>query len=690
MPKDFLTDDEMSKLSPEPGPGPAGQKSSAPDFIPDSDMDTLTAKGHAKDIRVPHAFNPKAKEGKTDVAGAMATGMDNYVDAFTGGYAPQVQAVTDPITSPIAKHGIYFAWKHGLLPGLDKDLAPKTFEEFDAQQPKDGDSYMERRDNARKGIEQESRRHPLAATVGTGGGIVGQALTIGALTGGAGAAAAGAGEAAEGANAVKKASMAKKLLEGAKIGGVMGALQNPGDVEGEISPLQLGDRGHGFLTGAATGVAGTALAEGAMGLGRGAMNAGQTLKDYAEEKAFKALGPVLKNVRKAYGSGSLQRIGRQLLDEGIVTPGASLSDIGGRVEEQLGKRGKNIGEIINDVDSKLKDPAFLKGLNPEQAAAVEKSSFNPKKVADDLKAKILPKLKQAVGGGAEAAKVEAMLDDLASRGDSMSTKQLQEMKQATDKLFNEKDWYTEGKPSKEAMKSIRGVLKDHLEAQANALDSATGGQGGRLKAENRAYGNLADATGIVNDRVNRNIANRFMSPSDYGMAGVGAVVGGLSGDGDIEDHLKRAAIGAGLGFANKGMRLYGNPIVASAADSVSKFLLKDPAKLQVWAKPLLQMAEKNPTAIPAAINAIARRTGFQSEDQTQEKQVLSNPALVQKFQDNPALIDNIQNPKLRAALKARFHGSSGESRMRSSSPGPQNHTFVPQDQSQKQFTEGNQ
>lgn len=101
------------------------------------------------------------------------------------------------------------------------------------------DSYLQSRDATVNRMQQENQDNPVTATVGKGLGMVGQVAGA-AVTGGASALPTAFGDAA---------------IAGAKIGAVYGGLSNPGDTQGQIAPVQLGDRLKNALIGAPFGAA---------------------------------------------------------------------------------------------------------------------------------------------------------------------------------------------------------------------------------------------------------------------------------------------------------------------------------------------------------------------------------------------------------------------------------------------------
>jgi len=145
-----------------------------------------------------HSYDPKKMAGEAEAA------IQGFGTTATLGYLPQIQAGLEPVTDKL------FSFFTG------KDAAP------------DERSYVQRRDAHIDRGERLGQEHPTASMLGKGAGIGTSLLIPGA------AAAKGSG-----------------LLAKMGLAGLMGAAYNPGDVKGEVSPIQPGPR---LATGAASSV----------------------------------------------------------------------------------------------------------------------------------------------------------------------------------------------------------------------------------------------------------------------------------------------------------------------------------------------------------------------------------------------------------------------------------------------------
>lgn len=210
----------------------------------------------------------------------------------------------------------------------------------------------------------------------------------------------------------------------------------------------------------------------------------------------------------------------------------------------------------------------------------------------------------------------------------MSVRRTNDIKGAMDDVINYARNPLSKEPAKEAAfsaarKVLSGKIDDSIaEVSPELLDE--------LKAANRDYGYSKQIGNIANDRVSREAANRFMSPSDYWVSGVGAIGGAMTGD-SFEKRLRNAAVGGSLGVMNQAARKYGNPLLATGLDKMASGVSKIPS--------VTGLAAKSPIAYQAGIQSLASDRPFVSGD------------LLERAEANPGVLNQITNPRLRDALE---------------------------------------
>ncbi len=458
-------------------------------------------------------------------------------------------------------------------------------------------SYTELRDEKLREGESRAKEHPVANLAGTVAGIVGPGMLAPVVRGGTALA---------------------RIASGAKIGGAYGLLANPGDVEGEVGaqPTERLKRGAlGALTGGLT-----------QGVLEGASKVAGSLKGRAEEKAFKASGAMLKDFRKAEGSEKINELGRLMLDKGMVKPGASYDDIAHAASQVKAESGSKIGDLISEL-----------GLQESLAGA---KNLPREKIAGNLRERLIEK--SPVEGTESTQKLyETLINKFQSGEENMGIQSANDMRLKVKELINWKRLPTDDIPPKERYyRALYDELKGGLEGQTDEVASMVGKSSDYrgLKSE---YGGSKTIEKIATDRALREKANRFFSPSDYLSGGLGAA-GGFASGGDIESKLKNAAVGASIGLANKAARSYGPGLQATGYDAMSRAISK--ASTAGSANPML--AQVIPQSIAEKITGMGK---FEKDSSA-----ASDPKVIDFFKSNPQLLENVQDPKIRANIERKI------------------------------------
>lgn len=457
--------------------------------------------------------------------------LSSFGDAASLGYLPQLRAMAEPLTDRAFK----------AVTGADVEPAPLS------QVIPMGPDYIASRDQASKEIAKQRQDQPVASLLG---GLAGSVATAPLLGGTAGA-----------------ATKLGRIGQAVKGGAIAGLLQNPGDVEGAVSPLQLGERAQGAvqggLLGGAAGTTGEAL--GAAGKALGSIPA--KLEQYGQTKAFKSSGAMLKDFRKAFDKGKVEELGQEMIDSGLVKPGSTFEDVASQGAELKKQVGTRIGEIYDQVKSKIGDTATV---NTDQA------------YSDLIDAISNPKVRPKLGAKAYDDRMLTEIEDIVKNKDQLTNpKFLNEVIGELDQKINYAKRANELPVYQEGFLELRRALRKQLNDTVELVGKEAGNPelANELKALNKRYGNLSEISTIAKDRVSRENANRMFGLTDTILASGGAA-GGFASSGDghgVEGALKGAALGAALGGANKLARTYGNPLVATGATRLGQALQNVPS-----------------------------------------------------------------------------------------------------------------
>jgi len=468
------------------------------------------------------------------------------------------------------------------------------------------DDYLKARDGYLRESKKLSDEHPIASGAGMLAGGLSTALI-------------------PGVGAAKGATALARIGNAAKTSAVIGGAYNPGDTEGEISPLQLGDRGinaaKGFVIGG-----------GLQGLGEGVSKAvtgsGNYFKNLAEEKAVKATGAMKRDFKNLGSQEKVNDLGRTLLDEKIVTPFSRPKEIANRIGSKIGETADDLKVQLQKADDVLQRP---EGFNMENATTDQINAYlkgqpSTKQIRDNLVAEI----KQSYKGAPEeelAPAIDKIDMWLKNKPEYMSVSELQELKTGLNNFLKKSDFYAP-QPSiaKEGLLSIRKGAKEAIEGKANAAAEVMGEAGGGIKATNKRFGQLLEAQDLVDDAIGRDAANRSISLTDTISGAAGGTIAGIPG-----------AIASTAG--NKLGRMYGNSLMATGFDKVSKTLLQSPR--------FLKMSQENPKAFASMVNGLANNPKFNANPQTQQ----NNTPLLDRLSDDPSKMDVLKNEKLKEQLQ---------------------------------------
>jgi hypothetical protein len=471
------------------------------------------------------------------------------------GYGPELQAAGEAVTEFLTPK-----------PKDVQELEAQGFKVQGAPKPTFGERV--------KGFEAREERLAEEAPVAYGaGGLLG---TV------AGAVPAASGTMALAGKAIPAAAKLGTVGQAALTSGVQGALEKQ---EGD-----LGDRVQSGLLSAAMG---GGFAKGAELAGKGLQSFSKipkTLEKYGYKKAFKATGPVMKDVKRAMARGDdfIDDVGRELMDRGIVKPGATFEDIAEGADAVRRQAGERIGEVYNRVSEELSDPKTFFKLKPDAQKLIRETNLNPTEFADEMLVKFGDELKGKPSGKKVLAHVEGLLDDLRANGDITGIKEMQEFKSGLDDLIKYNKDIADEPLSKQYTKKVRDFLSDKIQARVDAFDKAMGGKGEllqELKTQNRLYGIMSEAQRNARERIMRESGNRFVSLTDTiagaGGGAVGGAIGAATADNPeeaLERGLKGALVGSLAGGINKAGRLYGNPLLARGAQKAGQALGKVPGR----------------------------------------------------------------------------------------------------------------
>lgn len=380
--------------------------------------------------------------------------------------------------------------------------------------------------------------------------------------------------------------------KGAKLASVAGRAALEGAIQGyggsEASGLDLAkDTAIGSVIGGTLGAAGGALGNKI----ESALNARKLSKNLArmaEEKSALALGANKSDFNTAKKLLASRKLGRQALDQGIVSPLASTDEMLGRALN-LKETG---GEGLNSLYSKIDESGL--------------SSFSPNQVADTFESKFAPEYRTPINK-AEVGQFENTLQSMKARGDSG-------IDPATGKSIYNNIPMSEAQALKNELKSVaypKGkapidpsakqlMAQDAVRTVDEAMMQSAEGASGKLGAD------MADAfkksksqygTGIEAEKLlmNKQAGEKTTNPlkTVSNMVDVGAVAAApFTGGESLKGLLGKKLVEAAAGKRHQ--------VIAIGADKLSKLIENNPEKLGKFANVLSSAAKRGPKALAAA------------------------------------------------------------------------------------------
>lgn len=376
-----------------------------------------------------------------------------------------------------------------------------------------------------------------------------------------------------GAAFINPVPVAGAISQATKLPGALARIGESAAVLGADTALRGGDVSGAVTAGAIGGVAGEALG-GAVGK---FAKLPESLKAFAEQRAVKAaIGQNAAALKKMGDIENIQKFGRELLtaDQAGAPAVKAFTNVEEAADAAAAKKelwGGRIG-LISDMVDNVK-PQAVSGANIAQKI---------RDYAGEIK---------AVGKGAglkERLEQEAMnfdkLGNMSVKDAMIAKNQFKFDPQTPDLLVSDKD----------VINKINRFVSNEMDETIEAVGNKS------LRSEyakaKEKYGIYKTITDAAEKREKQNIANRFISPSDYAVGGLGFLGAALDGnDSRVQDAI--IAVGAGLG--NKFARTRGSAFAAKSADVARNLIGSSPEALGKYYEILSKAAARGNPALTA-------------------------------------------------------------------------------------------
>lgn len=476
---------------------------------------------------------PEAPPPPTDNYSTAESGLEGLGQGISFGYLPQLQSLAEV--------------------GLNKVLP----ESMGGQDPTL--TYQSAKDKWLKRNQAIATEDPLAYA---GGNVAGSLLL-------------------PGMGAAKGASVVGRTLKAAGTGGVMGAIYNPGDVEGKsIDPknitaedLQIAERLDNAQTGALLGGA-------AQGLGSLLGKTKDVLSKGRQELALKLAGARKAHFKDIEKFKTGPKIEEFLDRHGLTSVGKTYDDVLAKSKEVVESAGKQIGAIHDEVADTLELAAKD---HPTVRAFFQKNQLTARDMAADVLKTARKELRGTAGGKQALGQLRSEMKNLASLdgrktttrtiqqpttykgslGETINTtkpvtikttkipetpfKSLLKYRESLDDVAKWNKTFNESTGGQKALKIARRVIKDKMDKRIDEIDrvaKAAGIKGlpnlSKLKGLNKEYGTAKTVQNMSADKAAAEAAKANVGLLET-IAGTGYAASEIA---QGKDPLK--AIGTGL------------------------------------------------------------------------------------------------------------------------------------------------
>jgi hypothetical protein len=499
----------------------------------------------------------------------------------------------------------------GYLPQLqaaaEEYLMPDPNKEVDAQLRGQGfqipeSSYVQKRDENIARQERQFQENPGHSLAGMAAGI---GVTAPIATATAGAAGLGKG-----------VGMMSRAKDAAMAGAGYSALVNPGDIEGEVNPLQASERAGNAAKGAALGVVAQGAGEVAAKTGEAIRKAPEFSDKIANVAAVKSIGAIGRDFKKLFGGNNAQGIGETLIKKNIVKTGDSIDEIAQKTMAAKAETGKKIGEINEKVNDFIEYNKTLSGsgFSAREKKLLEISRLDGKKLANIAQVKIEKALKNNLNKTKIMSQVDEYLQNLRNLGDDVSMKDLLDARYSLDDVINYSKEIRDLPAAQQNIKTIRDVLNKAVENRVRVVGKVVKDPTliSDLKAAKSEYGHLSKASSISSNRAKELEGHNYFTFSENivgGIAGAGSASASVAQGDDPLTVLQKGVVGYLAGAAARKTGKYAPQALSKVAKRFS-LVMKQPSNMAKYGQPLIEAAKKSPNEFQALFNQLQNDPGF--------------------------------------------------------------------------------
>lgn len=368
----------------------------------------------------------------------------------------------------------------------------------------------------------------------------------------------------------------------------LGALQGLGSSEADLTKGDVGGAVRDTAIGAGVGAVGGAVGEGVQNI----LNP-DVMEGVAKKAGMRALGFTKRFLNSPDKLAKARNVAQTMLDEGVITPGASANDMSTHIATLIKNSGENIGNFLKS-----------QGTGYETQSAVDAiDALRPAKANGE----------RLVGGAYDKMNdiLDKAVETIQAHGDVIPFQEANSVKSLLQDLVNWNSTKMESALGRKIAGAMRQSIDDTLEKVARnplvmGTEEVLGTPGGKeimgdkvfraitpeegqarfqgFRKDKKVYGAAQEAQDAMANRISSEQGNKAVGLTDN-------ILGGTIAAGEIAaGHAPVGGVAAVVG--KKMVERYGAQTTASTADWMAKTLRKSPQILGKYARPLLDAAQK--------------------------------------------------------------------------------------------------
>lgn len=356
----------------------------------------------------------------------------------------------------------------------------------------------------------------------------------------------------------------------AAIGAAHGLVRNPGETKDDEISLQLGERGENAIMGGVAGAAGAGLLKGAEKV----VKSIPKLKNVADDFFVRAVGARPKFFEEATDQ-KISDVANYVKKSGMAQVGDSIEEIADKAYNAKDTVGKSLGTLYKSAQQKVDN--YIEGT-ADTNILNKISEATP--TIKDLKSQIEPLINKSLKGEAKSGPLRSVMNYLDDLEIDFGDKPLDllDLHLIKSKVGKEINWNRADFPNRdvafrELLKNVSGKINTHMEAMDSVLkNTKDAGLAKSLADLNKEFSILSTVSSLSDKAASKSRGLNRLGLTDT-ITGSGIASGAMASGDSASGGLIKGLIASGI---SKGVKSYGNPVMANVLSGVSDVANKLP------------------------------------------------------------------------------------------------------------------